>query len=185
MWDASGGGSWGTGEVVDWPDEASSDPWEDSLWDDWELGLGTLVVPMSPVAVGGEGNSEEFGGGLGACRGWGVSRMDPVGSVLLWSEGMVDEDPGEADPWAGGGGMVQASKMASEDADQEGDSDWGVCSGLGQWPRLGGVGGAVGWPWCMGRRSSSLDDSPESNSDDCLGVGFMLVGGVRVQWTRT
>ena len=69
MCDASGGGSWGTGEVVDWPD-ASSDPWEDSLWDDWRLGLGTSVIPMCTVAVGVEGLSEEFGGGLGACRGW-------------------------------------------------------------------------------------------------------------------
>ena len=61
---------WGTGEVVDWPDEASSDPWEDSLWDEWGLRLGTLVVPMSMVEVRGEGSGEEFVGGLGACRGW-------------------------------------------------------------------------------------------------------------------
>ena len=70
MWESSGGGSQGSGEVVDWPDEESSDPWEDSLWDDWGLGLGTLVVPLSLVAVGIEGISEEVSGGLGACRGW-------------------------------------------------------------------------------------------------------------------
>ena len=56
--------------MVDWPDEATSDPWEDSLWGDWRLWLGTLVVPMSRVAGGGEGNREEFGDGLGACQGW-------------------------------------------------------------------------------------------------------------------
>ena len=56
--------------MVDWPNEASSDPWEDSLWGDWRLGLGTLVVPMSMVAVRGEGSGEKFGGGLGTCRGW-------------------------------------------------------------------------------------------------------------------
>ena len=177
MWDAAGGGSWGTGEVVDWPEEASSNPWEDSLQEDWGLGLGTLVIPMSTVAVGGEGSSEEFGGGLCACRGWRASRMDPVGSVLLWSESVVDEAPGEADPWVGGGGIVQASRMASEDEDPEDDSDWGECPGSGQWPWVGGRGWAMGQPWCMGRRSSSSEDSSESNSDDCLGGRFMLVGG--------
>ena len=73
MREGSGGGSWGIDEVGDWPDEASSDPWEDSLWDDWELGLRTLVIPMSTVPVEGDDSGEESEERLCACLGWGVS----------------------------------------------------------------------------------------------------------------
>ena len=170
--------------MVDWPDEASSDPWEDSLWDDWELGLGPVVVPVSMVSVGGEDSGEEFGGGLCACRGWTASRMDPVGSVLLWSEGMVDEDPGEAGLWVVGGGIVQASKMVSEDEDQEEASDWGDCPGLGQWPWVGGGVGAVGLSWCGRRKHSSMDGVPTSGSGGCPGSGFMVVGRAWVPWMK-
>ena len=162
--------------MVEWPDEASSDPWEDSLWDDWGLGLGTLGVPMSTVAVEGEDSGEESEERLWACPGWEGHRRDPVGAVALWSEGVVDEDPGETDPGLGGGGMVQASKMASEDDDQEEESDWG--EGSVWWPWAGEGGGALGLPWCTRTRSSSSEDSPESNSGGGLGGGFVLMGGM-------
>ena len=108
--------------------------------------------------------------------------MDPVGSVLLWGESVVDKDPGEADPWVGGGGIVQASRMASEDEDQEDDSDWGECPGLGQWPWVGGGVGAVGLSWCRGRRFSSTDGVPKSGCGGCPGSGFMFVRRARVLW---
>ena len=110
--------------------------------------------------------------------------MDPAGSVVLWSEGGVNEGPGEADPVLRGGGIVQASRMTSKDEDQEEDSDWEECPGLGWWPWVGDVGGAMGLPWCTRTRSSSSEDSPESNSGGCLGGGFVLMGGMGVQWTR-
>ena len=104
--------------------------------------------------------------------------MDPVGSVLLRSENVVDTDPGEADPWVGGGGIVQASKMASEDEDPEDDSEGGECPGSGQWPGVGG--GAMRLPWCRGRKFSASDVVPESSAGGCPGSGFMLVGRPRV-----
>ena len=170
--------------MVEWPDEASSDPWEDFLWDDGGLGFGTMGVPMSTVAVDGEDSGEESEDGLWACPGWGGPRRDLVGVVALWWEGVVDEDPGETDPALGGGGMVQASKMASEDDDQEDESDWGEGPGLGQWPWVGGVVGAVGLSWCGGRRFSSTDGVPKSGSGGCPGSGFMVVGRAWVPWMK-
>ena len=54
--------------MVEWPDEASSDPWEDSLWDDGGLGFGTVGVPMSTVAVEGEDIGKSLKRGCGLAR---------------------------------------------------------------------------------------------------------------------
>ena len=103
-----------------------------------------MVGPMSMVPVEEEDSGEDSEERLCANLGWGVIRRVPVGSVVLWSEDVVDEDPGETDPALGGGGMVQASKMASEDDDQEEESAWEECSVWGPW--AGEVGVAMGLP---------------------------------------
>ena len=66
-WESSEGGSWGSGVVVEWLTDPSSDSWEDSLWEDWGLGRGALGFPVSTVVGEGEDSVEEPEERLWAC----------------------------------------------------------------------------------------------------------------------